>query len=658
MANRYWVGGTGNWDASTTTNWSASSGGAGGASVPTASDNVIFDTLSNATAYTVTITATANCLDFTMGAPLSGKVTWAGTSSLAISGSLNLSGGTAGITRTYTGQITFIATSGTKTIDVNSVAMSSEWIFNGSGGTFQLASDLVTGPGVNGNFTLTAGTFDPNGKTVTINSAGGLAKITGAFTFYNLSWSGVAGKLCRLSVASDIVVTHTLSINGNSVINRGLIDSSVIGTQKTITITGTTGNSYSNVDFKDINLYDAAGTVDLSAITGLSGNCGGNSGITFTNPVTTNWQSGATWSTATWSSRVPLPQDIATFTTAGVATITQDMPRIGTVSFAGSANKTWTTSTSCSCFGSINLTDLVALTASTQTYTFEGRGNYYLTSAGFTWAKKIVMSEVLGTLILQDDFITTVSGVGLTMTAGTFNTNGKNVTMETCSSASVTGVAKAMVINNTLWTLTGTGTVWSFNASDSFSGTGSTIKITDSSNTAITFAGTDYSYGTLWFSRGASTGSNTITGSNIFTQLKDTGTEAHSLLFTAGTTQTIASGGWNVRGTSGKEITINSTTTGIFTLVATGGGIMRGDYLNIQHSVATPALTWYAGAYSTDNQAVATAGSGWIFTMAPSENAKRDENRITSIMGTSSYDGVTPINIYSDPVTHALLISS
>ena len=33
MANRYWVGGTGNWDA-TTTNWSASSGGAGGASSP------------------------------------------------------------------------------------------------------------------------------------------------------------------------------------------------------------------------------------------------------------------------------------------------------------------------------------------------------------------------------------------------------------------------------------------------------------------------------------------------------------------------------------------------------------------------------------------------------------------------------------------------
>lgn len=54
MANRYWVGGTGTWDATTTTHWSATSGGAGGASAPTSADNVIFDAASNATAYTVT----------------------------------------------------------------------------------------------------------------------------------------------------------------------------------------------------------------------------------------------------------------------------------------------------------------------------------------------------------------------------------------------------------------------------------------------------------------------------------------------------------------------------------------------------------------------------------------------------------------------------
>lgn len=43
MANRFWVGGAGTWDASDTTHWAASSGGAGGASVPGASDDVTID---------------------------------------------------------------------------------------------------------------------------------------------------------------------------------------------------------------------------------------------------------------------------------------------------------------------------------------------------------------------------------------------------------------------------------------------------------------------------------------------------------------------------------------------------------------------------------------------------------------------------------------
>jgi hypothetical protein len=43
MAARFWVGGTGTWSASNTTNWAATSGGAGGASVPGAADDVTFN---------------------------------------------------------------------------------------------------------------------------------------------------------------------------------------------------------------------------------------------------------------------------------------------------------------------------------------------------------------------------------------------------------------------------------------------------------------------------------------------------------------------------------------------------------------------------------------------------------------------------------------
>lgn len=64
MATRYWVGGTGTWDSSDTSHWSASSGGSAGASAPTTSDAAIFD--ANSGGGTVTLSL-PNCasVDFT-----------------------------------------------------------------------------------------------------------------------------------------------------------------------------------------------------------------------------------------------------------------------------------------------------------------------------------------------------------------------------------------------------------------------------------------------------------------------------------------------------------------------------------------------------------------------------------------------------------------
>lgn len=61
MANRYWVGGTGTWDGASTANWSATSGGASGASVPVAADAVLFDASSGGGTCTLGIAA-APCL--------------------------------------------------------------------------------------------------------------------------------------------------------------------------------------------------------------------------------------------------------------------------------------------------------------------------------------------------------------------------------------------------------------------------------------------------------------------------------------------------------------------------------------------------------------------------------------------------------------------
>lgn len=65
MAFRYWVGGSGTWNNASTANWSATSGGAAGASAPIAGDSVRFNANSG-TAATVTVAASAVCADVIM----------------------------------------------------------------------------------------------------------------------------------------------------------------------------------------------------------------------------------------------------------------------------------------------------------------------------------------------------------------------------------------------------------------------------------------------------------------------------------------------------------------------------------------------------------------------------------------------------------------
>lgn len=66
MADRYWVNGAGTWDDTDTTNWSASSGGAGGASAPTSADNVFFNASSGSGACTVAATAAGLAVTFAL----------------------------------------------------------------------------------------------------------------------------------------------------------------------------------------------------------------------------------------------------------------------------------------------------------------------------------------------------------------------------------------------------------------------------------------------------------------------------------------------------------------------------------------------------------------------------------------------------------------
>lgn len=676
MATRYWVGGTGNWDASTTTHWGSASGVADNASVPTSSDDVVFDTLSNATAYTVTITATANCANFTMGAPLAGKVTWAGSSQLNIFGNSNLSGGTAGITRTFTGAIVYSSTATGKTVTMNGVTTASFIQFVGVGGGWTLQDTLNNG---SSSFLLSNGTLDTNNQTVTcgnfiasgsatrtltlgsstINSAGSpnlggtnmtfnvgtsTINMTGATviftggsrtynvltfnntniaindvnTFATLTVNTGATKLGSVTFGGNQTITGTFTCNGNSVTNRVLICSSVTGTARTITAATV---AITNADLRDLT-GAGAGSWNLASISGNSGDCGGNTSITLTTAADQHWikaaGAGGSWSggATNWTTRTPLPQDDVYFDFAfGTSqTITGDMPRLGkSISFTGA---TWTTALTLSLnqatsiFGSFTSITGLTHTNNAVNVTFEGRSSYTLDTKSINFGNNFVMDAPGGTLTLQVA-LSGASSRTFALTKGTFNAVSFDVTFLTFIVQSF--ASSILTMGSGTWTCTGTGAVFTANNSSVINAGTSTIKITDASATGKTFAGSGKTYNNLWFAVGAGTASLTVSGSNTFNDFRDSGTVAHSILFTAGTTNSVST--FTVTGTVGNVVTINSTTTAIHTLKKTSPGNISSDYLNIQHSVATPSNTWYAGLNSTNNQGVATAGSGWLFQL-------------------------------------------
>jgi len=693
MADRYWnPAGAGNWGD--TSSWAASDGGGTGETVPSASDNVVF-TSTNVNNCTVNVSATCLDLNFTGGTGYTG--TFAGSSALAISGSLTLG---AGMTRTYTGAITFNGV-GVHTITTNTITVGGNCIFSGTGQwTFQDAWDsglksishtngtLVTNNqtitseawttsgtnaraitlgssvlNINGwtysgsNLTLTEGTavlnvgqtatFVGNGETyyevnLTSTQSSGWGAFSGNNTFTNLSVTSNTTKAQALTLSDNQTITGTLTINGNSVTNRVLIKSSVLGTARTLTAAIVT---VTNADFQDIT-GAGAGSWNLSAITGGSGDCGGNTGITFTTADTNywigdtgSWSDATQWSTSTGGAadgRVPLPQDTAIFDANSFSTtsltVTQDMPRIPTTNWTGATNTpTWTTSTQATVYGSITLISGMILTASTQTYSFEGRGVHTITSATLTWAKQISLSAHGGSLALQDALVTTRA---LSCSSGHFNANNQNITALSFS-GSGTGTRQITMGSGT-WTLTtGTTNPWTLTTTTNltFDAGTSTIKLAGTLTAARTFAGGGLTYNNFW---NATTGAFAInmTGSNTFNDFKIDAARTQRL--TAGTTTTVTT--FTATGTSGNEITIGSITAASHTLAKAGGGTITGDYLLISYSTATPGSTWYA-TNSTDNG----NNSGWNFGVVPTIASFSG----VAVANIASVDGVAVANIAS-----------
>jgi len=364
MADRYWVGGTGTWDGTSTTNWAASSGGASGASVPTASDNVFFDANSNVGtgSFTVTMATTPRvCNDFTASG-LDGAMTLAGTNiGLTVSGSLTFQA--TNFSATYTGPTTFAATTTGKTVTTNGVAFAGAVTFNGVGGGWTLGSAFTTTANstlTNGtlntsasNYAITANNFsssNSNARTLTLNAStfslntafstttstnftlnAGTSTITlssnavtfngGGLTYYNVSFTRTASTTSQITIAGAntfnnltfstpaAAARNEINIGANQIINGTLTANGANGSQRLWFDTDAIGTSRTLTcaaiaAMTDVDFMDItiAGAVGTLSGTRL-GDCGGNSNISFVAGANKYWNlpAGGNWSDTAWA---------------------------------------------------------------------------------------------------------------------------------------------------------------------------------------------------------------------------------------------------------------------------------------------------------------------------------------------------------------------
>lgn len=680
MANRFWVGGTGNW--SDTARWSATSGGASGASVPTSADDVFFDANSAGANYTVTVNSTTrNCRNLTATAPASGNLTMSnsGSITLNVAGSLSLY---AGMTWSQISgaALNFTATT-SQTVDTAGVSIGSNITFNGSGGQWTLLSNL-TQPN-NQSLTLTAGslifngftvttsffassgsgtrtlnisgstfvvnnanqslaawntgtttnlTFTVSGSTVTVNANNNVSSSMtspltfnpGGLTFNNLTFSTTS--YTPLALTSSCTVSGVFTTQGgNANSQRLMLRSNTRGTARTITCNGSV--ALSNTDYEDIIINGSASPASGTSL----GDCGNCTGITFTSPVNRYWvgNAGSFDATTNWAATsggasgasMPLPQDTAFFDANSFSIASQNINwtgqnnfRMGTLDFTGVTNSPiFNIDTDVLIYGSATFTSGVVW-GGVDDLILSGRGTHTFNQGQISSSSTYDVNCVSGSYTMTGNVCSSpaASKPNITITSGSFDADVYDLHVNSVTGTGST--ARTLSMGSGTWFIYSFLTVWNFGTTTNltFNRDTSTIEFINSSANTVTFAGGGLTYFDVVINRGAGTGIFSITGNNTFNILQSLTSAAYTLRIAGSSTQTFES--FEVSGSSGNIVTIESSSASAYNFVYTGADVVDVDYISISRSQATPAVdTWYAGSHSTDGG----SNTGWIFDDAP-----------------------------------------
>jgi hypothetical protein len=208
MATYFWVGGTGTWDGSNFTNWSATSGGAGGAGVPTIADTVTFNASSGTG--TVTVASGATCLTLTASAITANTVFADDGFGTAVILSTNA---TLAAAATGSLRLNFQGTVATSVLNNSSTTVLTQVENNKTSGTLSIATNNCR-----------CGSFSQNTATTTLTTT-----LTCDYFYLN-------GGTFNIN-ASTLTATYTISDNGSATTRALVFTTGTANLGTTITTT-------------------------------------------------------------------------------------------------------------------------------------------------------------------------------------------------------------------------------------------------------------------------------------------------------------------------------------------------------------------------------------------------------------------------------------
>lgn len=390
MAARFWVGGNDTWDATAGTKWATTSGGAGGAAVPTASDDVTLDAGTGHGNVTISggrVCKSLTCTNYTDTLNMGGTITVSGSvtlgSGMTITGAsaliVNATGTLTSNSKTWPNDLTLSSGAG-------GITVSGTWTNTGTVtmNTFT-SSSINTGTiACQTHFTLGATPGAVGTGTISMVGTGNATFGTFATNFnFNFNTSGT------ITIAS----TATWFARGTLSWTAGTV---VLGTTKLNFNLNATCNTGTGITWGDVDIISAGSTLTLLSDLNMSGNL--------------LLSTGTTTQTINGAFNINVGGNVSTQGTTSITLGTATIVMNGTGSLSTASSTQLRNNLTINSAGTITLSGTINYNTGTFTYTAAG-------------------SLVVTGSVLKCNVNTTIAGVGFTMAGLNISAAGVTVTV-------------------------------------------------------------------------------------------------------------------------------------------------------------------------------------------------------------------------------------